>query len=125
MKRTIAILALIALAACSTTASTTLEQSAFAARSAYAAVAHLAAQYVVLPRCGPSAPALCSSQPIVNDIRHYDALADTATSLAASLARAPNHSAAALTTALSDAEASLVNFRTTVAVVNPAARTAQ
>jgi hypothetical protein len=103
---------------------TTMEQSAFAARSAYAAVLHLAVEYVALPRCGaPGTSMLCSSQAVVDDMRRYSAAADTATGGAVALARAPTKSPIALANAVADAQRAVQVFRNTVAAVNPKAAT--
>jgi uncharacterized lipoprotein NlpE involved in copper resistance len=105
---------------------TKLEQSAFAARSAYAGVLRLMAEYVALPRCGTAgATAICSSQPVVNDMRRYELAADTATSGAVAIARSPTKSPLALANAVADAQRAVEVFRNTVAAVNPKAATAK
>lgn len=97
-----------------------LEQSAYAARSAYAGVLRLMAEYVQLPRCGSAGnPAVCSSQPLVNDMRRYELAADTATGGAVSIARSPTKSPLALANAVSDAQRAVAVFRDTVAIVRP------
>lgn len=105
---------------------TKMEQAAFAARSAYAAILGLAADYVSLPRCTASgATALCSSQYLVNDIRKWEKAADTATAGAAAIARAPTKSPSALANAVADAQRTVEVFRNTVAIVRPAAKEAK
>lgn len=105
---------------------TRLEQSAFAARSAYAGILHLMAEYVALPRCGSAgASAICSSQPVVNDMRRYELAADTATGGAVAIARAPTKSPSALANAVTDAQRAVEVFRNTVAAVRPAAKEAK
>lgn len=103
---------------------TKLEQSAFAARSTYAALARIAAEYVAQPRCGtaraPASP-LCSSQAAVNEIRRHELAADTATRGAEDLARNPTRTSVALANAVSDATRAVETFRATVAVYKPAA----
>lgn len=102
-----------------------MEQSAFAARSAYAGVLRLMAEYVQLPRCGTAgATAICSSQALVNDMRRYELAADTATSGAVAIARSPTKSPLALANAVADAQRAVEVFRNTVAVVNPKAAAA-
>lgn len=105
---------------------TTMEQSAFAARSAYAGVLRLMAEYVSLPRCGTvGATVICSSQALVTDMRRYELAADTATSGAVAIARAPTKSPLALANAVNDAQRAVEVFRNTVAVVKPAAMEAK
>lgn len=105
---------------------TSMEQSAFAARSAYAGVLHLMAEYVALPRCGTAgATAICSSQSLVNDMRRYELAADTATAGAVAIARSPTKSPIALANAVSDAQRAVEVFRNTVAAVNPKAANAK
>ncbi len=141
MKRFLAMLALgllVAVGGCASDASkgptypvvgtvdqTKLEQSAFAARSAYAGVLRLMAEYVQLPRCGAGVTVICSSQPVVNDMRRYELAADTATSGAVSIARAPTKSPLALANAVTDAQRAVEVFRNTVAAVNPKAKEAK
>jgi hypothetical protein len=95
----------------------TLEQSAFAARAAYAGALHLMAQYVVLPRCVTGGTPICSSQSIVNDMRRYELAADTATSGAATIARSPTKTPLALANAVADAQRAVAVFERTVAAV--------
>lgn len=102
---------------------TQLEQSAFAARSAYAGVLRLMSEYVALPRCVAGGVAVCSSQPVVNEMRRYELAADTATSGAVAIARSPTKSPLALANAVMDAQRAVEVFRNTVAVVRPAAAT--
>lgn len=103
-----------------------LEQSAFAARSAYAGVLHWMAEYVALPRCGTTgATAICSSQAIVNGMRGYEMAADTATSGAVAIARSPTKSPIALANAVTDAQRAVEVFRNTVAAVRPQAMEAK
>lgn len=105
---------------------TRMEQAAYAARSAYAGVLRLMAEYVQLPRCGSAGnPVVCSSQPLVNDMRLYELAADTATSGAVSIARAPTKSPLALANAVSDAQRAVAVFRDTVAIVRPQAMEAK
>jgi hypothetical protein len=100
---------------------TKMEQAAFAARAAYAGILHLMVEYVSLPRCGGAA-VICSSQPLVNEMRRYELAADTATAGAAAIARAPTKSPVALVNAVSDAQRAVEVFRNTVAVVRPSAK---
>lgn len=104
---------------------TKMEQSAFAARSAYAALLGLMADYVSLPRCVGQARAACSSQAMVNNLRVYEKAADTATAGAVSIARSPTKSPIALANAVADAQRAVETFRNVVAVVNPRATGAQ
>jgi hypothetical protein len=101
---------------------TKMEQSAFAARSAYAGILHLMAEYVVLPRCGTAgSTVICSDQSVVNEMRRYELAADTATKGAADLARSPSKTASALANAVADALRAVAIFRSTVAAVKPQA----
>lgn len=139
MKRILAMLTLglmVALGGCAADASegptypvmgtvdqTKMEQGAFAARSAYAGVLRLMAEYVALPRCGTAgATAICSSQGIVTEMRRYELAADTATAGAAAIARSPTKSPIALANAVADAQRAVEVFRNTVAAVNPTAK---
>lgn len=105
-----------------------LEQSADAARLAYGAILHIAAEYVSQPRCGtagaPPAPA-CSSQAAVNEIRRLQATAGTATKGASDLARNPSTSTVALANAVTDAQRAVEIYRASVAAYRPAAATAK
>lgn len=101
---------------------TRLEQSAFAARSAYAGVLRLMAEYTSLPRCGAAVTVVCSSQTVVNEMRRYELAADTATKGAVNIARFPSTSPIALANAVADANRAVEVFRNTVAAVNPNAR---
>ena len=101
---------------------TRLEQSAFAARSTYAGVLRLMAEYVSLPRCGATVTVVCSSQAIVNDMRRYELAADTATKGAVNIARFSTSSSIPLANAVADAQRAVEVFRNTVAAVNPNAR---
>jgi hypothetical protein len=102
----------------------TMEQSAFAARSAYAGLLRLMAEYVALPRCGTTgATVICSSQSVVTEMRRYELAADTATAGAAAIARSPTKSPIALANAVADAQRAVEVFRSTVAAVNPKAAT--
>lgn len=130
MKRFLAMLALglmAALGACSTNSSkgptypvvgtvdqTTMEQSAFAARSAYAAGLHAMRQYVDLPRCVTGGPVICSHQTVVNTMRQYERTADVATRGAVDLARSPTKTPIALANAVSDAQRAVEVFTKTV-----------
>jgi len=63
-------------------------KSAYTAKAGYAAALVVAAQYVKLPRCEkPSAPALCSKQAVVDQIRKADLAADAATQAAENAVR--------------------------------------
>ncbi len=100
---------------------TTLDQSAYAARAAYAGALHLMAQYVALPRCGAvSSPPVCSSQVLVNEMRRYERAADTATAGAVAIARSPTKTPLALANAVADAQRAVAVFRSTVAAINGA-----
>lgn len=101
---------------------TKLEQSAYVARSAYAGVLRLMAEYVALPRCSVATTALCSSQTVVDEMRRYELAADVATKGAVDITRSPTKTALSLTNAVRDAERAVEVFRNTVAVVNPAAK---
>lgn len=101
-----------------------MEQSAFAARSAYAAILHLMAEYVALPRCVSGGPKVCSSQAMVNDMRRYELAADIATKGAADIARSPTKTSLSLANAVSDAERAVAAFRASVAAINPKAQEA-
>jgi hypothetical protein len=104
---------------------TKMEQSAYAARSAYAGILRLMAEYVALPRCGTGgATAVCSFQGAVNEMRKLELAADTATKGAVDLARAPTKSPVALANAVSDAQRAVEIFRNTVAVYKPQAKDA-
>lgn len=104
---------------------TKMEQSAYAARSAYAGILRLMAEYVSLPRCGTAgATAVCSFQGAVNEMRKLELAADTATKGAVDLARAPTKSPLALANAVSDAQRAVEVFRNTVAVYKPQAKDA-
>jgi hypothetical protein len=104
---------------------TKMEQAAFAARSAYAGILRLMAEYVSLPRCGTAgATAICSFQGAVNEMRKLELAADTATKGAVNLARAPTKSPVALVNAVSDAQRAVEIFRNTVAVYKPQAKDA-
>lgn len=135
MMRFLAMLALgamVALGACSTDPSkgptypvvgtvdqTKMEQSAFAARSTYAGLLNIAAEYVALPRCQAGSPTICSSQNIVNEIRRYSNTADAATKGAVDIARSPTKSPVALANAVADANRAVEVFRNTVAKFSP------
>lgn len=102
-----------------------LEQSAYAARSAYAGILRLMAEYVSLPRCGAAgATAICSFQGAVNEMRKLELAADTATKGAVSLVRSPTKSPVALANAVNDAQRAVEIFRNTVAVYKPQAKEA-
>lgn len=104
---------------------TKMEQSAYAARSAYAGILRLMAEYVSLPRCGTAgATAVCSFQGAVNEMRKLELAADAATKGAVDIARSPTKSPVALANAVSDAQRAVEVFRNTVAVYKPAAKDA-
>lgn len=100
---------------------TTMEQSAFAARSTFGALQHLARQYTDLPRCVAGGPSVCSSQSLVDDIRRYVEPADVATKGAQDIARAPTKTPVAFANAVADAQRAVAVFRATVAKFNPQA----
>lgn len=103
-----------------------MEQAAFAARSTYAGVLKLMAEYVSLPRCGsPSSPKVCSFQGAVNEMRKHELAADEATKGAVGIARAPTKSAVALANAVTDANRAVETFRAVVAVYKPQAKEVQ
>lgn len=102
-----------------------LEQGADAARSTYAALLTLAAEYVSLPRCVSGGPRVCSNQAIVNEIRRYSNAADEATRGAVELARSPTKTSVALANAVTDANRAVEIFRSTVAKFNAKAATAK
>lgn len=103
-----------------------MEQAAFAARSAYAGVLRLMAEYVSLPRCGqPTSPSVCSSQGAVNEMRKLELAADAATKGAVDIARAPTKSSIALANAVNDAQRAVEAFRNVVAVYKPQAKEAK
>lgn len=105
---------------------TKMEQAAFAARSTYAGVLKLMAEYVSLPRCGsPASPTVCSFQGAVNEMRKHELAADEATKGAVSIARAPTKSALALANAVTDANRAVETFRAIVAVYKPQAKEVQ
>lgn len=98
MRKLLAIVALSLLAGCSAinTATSSLTPStmdaankaAFTAKAGYAASLIVAAQYVKLTRCeAPKAPALCSKQAVVDQIRRADLAADAATQAAENAVR--------------------------------------
>lgn len=63
-------------------------KSAYAAKASYAAALVVAGQYVKLTRCeAPAAPALCSKQAVVDQIRRADLAADAATQAAENAVR--------------------------------------
>lgn len=63
-------------------------KAAFTAKAGYAASLIVAAQYVKLTRCeAPAAPALCSKQAVVDQIRKADLAADAATQAAENAVR--------------------------------------
>lgn len=63
-------------------------KAAYTAKAGYAASLIVAAQYVKLTRCeAPSAPALCSKQAVVDQIRKADLAADAATQAAENAVR--------------------------------------
>lgn len=102
-----------------------LEQSADAARSTFAALVTLAAEYVSLPRCVTAGPRVCSDQAIVNELRRYMHAADEATRGAQALARSPTKSPVALANAVADANRAVEIFRATVAKFNANAAAAK
>lgn len=102
---------------------TKMEQAAFAARSTYAGVLRLMAEYVQLPRCGsPASPQVCSFQGAVNEMRKVELAADTATKGAVDIARSPTKSPVALANAVTDANRAVETFRAVVAVYKPQAK---
>lgn len=101
---------------------TKMEQSAYAARSAYAGILRLMAEYVSLPRCGTG---VCSSQSVVNEMRKVELAADAATKGAVDIARSPTKTSIALANAVSDAQRAVETFRNVVAVYKPEAKEAK
>lgn len=99
-----------------------MEQAAYAARSTYAGILTIAAEYVALPRCVAGGPTLCSSQSVVNSIRQYSNGADVATKGAVDLARNPTKSASDIINAITDANRAVEVFRNVVAQVKPQAK---
>ena len=97
---------------------TVMEQTAFAARSAYRETLRWAVEYSDLPRCSATRPMPCSSQSVVNELRKLDNTAFTATKGAVDLARSPTKTSLALTNAVTDALKTVSVFRDAVAAYN-------
>lgn len=98
-----------------------MQKAADTARLTYYALLNLAAEYASLPRCGsPGAGTLCSSQPLVTEMRRYAAAAGTATKGAVDIANNPTNTPIAIANAVSDAQRAVEVLRTAVAKVKPA-----
>lgn len=105
---------------------TKMEQSAFAARSAYKGILIWMDQYISMPRCGtPAATAACSLQGAVNEMRKVELAADAATAGAERIARAPTKSPSELVNAVTDANRAVEIFRSVVAIYKPQAKEAK
>lgn len=98
MKRLSLVFLALALSACSAinaasqsvtpSAMDAANKSAYTAKASYAAALVVAGQYVKLTRCeAPAAPALCSKQAVVDQIRKADLAADAATQAAENAVR--------------------------------------
>lgn len=95
-----------------------MEKNADAARLTYFGLINIAAEYTDLPRCG-TAPAPCSSQNIVNEIRNARQVAGTATKGAVEIATNPTKSSIPVANAVADAQRAVEVFRNALAKVRP------
>jgi hypothetical protein len=93
-----------------------LQQSAFAARSAYAVALRAANEYAALPRCGGTAQ-LCSKQSVVNLLRGYDTAADNATKEAVEYARSTSPNQTLLGLAVTGAQKAVEIFNSIASTV--------
>lgn len=92
-------------------------KSAYAAKASYGAALVVAAQYVQLPRCErPPAPALCSKQAIVDQIRKADLAADAATQAAENAVRTLGSDPMIVTAAVEAATQSVTAFKAITSV---------
>ena len=133
MKRTVLLMAVLAIGGCEAVGlatkvvdTKTASQVAFASRAAYAAILPFAAEYVSLPRCSkPAAPPICSSQAAVDAIREHDNATNAATKAAVDLVRSSDQHVMLATLVIDGAKASVVTFRSIVAIYNPKAKEAK
>lgn len=100
---------------------TAAAKSAYTAKAAYAAALTLAVAYNERPRCdAPQAPALCSDQAIVDQLRKASAAADTATQAAENAVRSLGAQPTVVQTAVTASETAVAAFQTIVTIYNPA-----
>lgn len=99
----IAVLFIVALAACTTTAPQNPQQAVYAATATYDAALSIAVAYRRLPPCGPGIVPLCSQAEVIAKLQVADISANAAIMAAQRIVRDPkntaNASAAAVATA--------------------------
>lgn len=123
MLKTVAMLALVALGACSTIQKandpvdmTTPAQAAYALKSAYGAALAVAIEYARLPRCGqPASPPLCSDAAVLGTMRRLSEAADAATQGAEDAVRTLGKDPALVRAAIVSAQAAVSTFEKTAA----------
>lgn len=87
--KSVILAAVVALAGCASTASSTPAQTVFAAKSAYATALTAAVAYESLPRCAPAPRQPCSDAAVVAQLRKADNVAAAALDAAQAAVRTP------------------------------------
>lgn len=118
MRRFIAVVMLVLLAACASTPQTPA-QSVYAVQGAYASALSAAVSYKQLPSCAqPAAPVLCSNAAMVAKLQQADDVAYAALTAAQNIVRTPGAGANAQTAiaAANQAVQALVAITSTLGV---------
>lgn len=103
----IAVLFIVALAACTTTAPQNPQQAVYAATATYDAALSIAVAYRRLPPCGPGVVPLCSQPEVVAKLQVADIAAFAAVQAAQRVVRDPKTTANAGTAAVATAREAL------------------